>query len=1009
MEKNLCYNQLVNTEMKLHLQAELDQQVEFVTANTRLAISLRSILESLSAEKQSALSSNATVYRSPVVIPFQQWFEKLRNQFLIEGLIDARVILSPLAESVIWQRIVERSASGKLLLAPALAATEAQKAYKLLCEWQVDIDSHSFALSSQPEGEALLEWVRSFRQELVQLQYITHSEAQIELLDLLKSKFEHKNTKIASCHSQAHNRVQAVGFQSPTPLQLGLMQYFSGSKQKAKEVIDQPTEVDVNKFSMQAALLLTQGLSRHCEQVRIDCFEDFESELTAAAQWAKAIHQQQPSARVAIVMPDLESQSAVVNRIMRQQFEPQSLQAGWVSSASAYNISAGTPLAATPVVAIYLDVIQGVLHELNIEQWQAVLTSPLLCSDSDDLLEQRLLIEAMYASGEETFTLLDLPRVLQWWQSTSDIKSCSANKNFIDCLLRVIQQAQPLTAYCQRDKKLLPSVWLGEFSALLQTLNWLKARNLNSNEYQQQQRFNESCQNFASIDEVVGEIPASAALKLLRQHLMATVYHRQTVTDSEIPHVLGVLEASGLVFDHLWILGFSDAQWPSKLRPNALIPLSLQQSLAMPSCSEPREFEYIQKLTQSFLTAAKTVHISFPNLINDVATQLSPVVEMLLANLAQQKNSAANELPIVNIERCDLNTESTDNPDQNAYEKPQSDKTVLASTEAVEYIDDLYGEPILTNPSSSEAIELPGGTYRLKATALNPLRAYLSYRLGLDPLPARVKGITALERGIAVHNILEACWTELGDQQTLLKTTPEDSEQLINTVVEKVLPSLFARRFKPILPRLQALESSTLKNLIATWLTFESEREPFSVEKSEYKVSHNVGGLIIKGQIDRIDSLTDDSLLLIDYKSGATSKAGWLDGELTDPQLPFYACAIMENNKLMQDGQKALHLGGIAFAGLKPGNLSFKGIADDGSVTSNIADINSLTDRQLEVFTSWQGLQNHWSVALDVLVDKIKTGFAGIEAGSDFTEDPFDPIMRSACSSEILSVVQHSE
>ena len=105
-------------------------------------------------------------------------------------------------------------------------------------------------------------------------------------------------------------------------------------------------------------------------------------------------------------------------------------------------------------------------------------------------------------------------------------------------------------------------------------------------------------------------------------------------------------------------------------------------------------------------------------------------------------------------------------------------------------------------------------------------------------------------------------------------------------------------------------ERSRLEDLILEWLSIEDKRATnFVVEHLEEERYLRVPGLELKLRVDRIDRLSDGSIVLIDYKSGEQKRKN-LEGERpAEPQLLVYATAVDER------------VDGVFFAQLKPRDL----------------------------------------------------------------------------------------
>ena len=67
------------------------------------------------------------------------------------------------------------------------------------------------------------------------------------------------------------------------------------------------------------------------------------------------------------------------------------------------------------------------------------------------------------------------------------------------------------------------------------------------------------------------------------------------------------------------------------------------------------------------------------------------------------------------------------------------------------------------------------------------------------------------------------------------------------------------------------LEELRLTSLVTEWLDYEAARVEFEVAETEVKRTVHIDGLTFDLRLDRIDRLSDGTLLVIDYKSGNVS------------------------------------------------------------------------------------------------------------------------------------------
>ena len=61
--------------------------------------------------------------------------------------------------------------------------------------------------------------------------------------------------------------------------------------------------------------------------------------------------------------------------------------------------------------------------------------------------------------------------------------------------------------------------------------------------------------------------------------------------------VLGLLESAGLAFDHLWVCGLTEDEWPISARPHPLIAPALQRKAGIPQASPEEALEVDRRIT----------------------------------------------------------------------------------------------------------------------------------------------------------------------------------------------------------------------------------------------------------------------------------------------------------------------------------------------------------------------------------------------------------------------------
>ena len=159
-----------------------------------------------------------------------------------------------------------------------------------------------------------------------------------------------------------------------------------------------------------------------------------------------------------------------------------------------------------------------------------------------------------------------------------------------------------------------------------------------------------------------------------------------------------------------------------------------------------------------------------------------------------------------------------------------------------------------------------------------------------------------------------------------------------------------------------------MERVLLRWLETEKQRLPFTVIEHEHDINFTFAGFTLNGKIDRLDRLVDDSILLIDYKTGGrTTRSDWFpEPRMVDPQLPAYAVAMDPRP------------GAIAFARVRPDALEFDGLADSDTGTPGVIALAAATHKFKEL-VSWHELLDDWQTHLEALAGEFRAGKAAVD------------------------------
>ncbi|MFB3827359.1 MAG: PD-(D/E)XK nuclease family protein [Bryobacteraceae bacterium] len=584
-------------------------------------------------------------------------------------------------------------------------------------------------------------------------------------------------------------------------------------------------------------------------------FPDAECELEAAARWARALLEQGAS-NIAVVAANLESRRAAAARAFAHARVP-------------VNISAGIPLSGYPLIRAAFDILALDPGENDWDLFGDLARSRYLAGAGSERTRRGLLDAHLRKTGRMKLK----------------VESVRAMAREAGCPLfhRALWRWRRVRARLPERQR--PGAWSRAFGLLLRAFGWPGEHHLDSAEFQTVKAWTEALSEFAALDLVEAELDFSAARALL--HRIARSREFQPETVAAPVEVLGMLEASGMQFDHLWIAGLDDETWPGPAKPNPFLPARIQRERGMPHCSPERELDFAAKLTRRLLNSAPDIVVSHALREHDRELSPSPL--------------------ILSVPRAE---------DVPQSKTPRHADLVHASS-SLERLEDNAGPP--ANPGRQR-----GGAKVFQYQASCPFRAFAELRLHACELETPEPGLDARARGIVVHTALENVWRELRDHATLC-ACPGLAE-LVRGAVAEALGEL-----PHVTPRFAALEQRRLERLVVEWLELEKRREPFEVIEREAHRDVEFGGLGCLLKLDRIDRVKGRDVI-IDYKTGSPNPRDWETDRPADPQLPLYASGVQGE------------LAGVLFARVKPGECGFLGFTEGVEVPgARPAVMNELT------------------------------------------------------------------
>ena len=865
---------------------ELAHGAVVLTPNRRLASRIR-----------LAVAAGQPVASAAPVFAIADWIDQLWQQMLLRGdpLAAGRWVLNSSQELLLWEQAVR--IGDVPLLRPGQAALQAQSAFRTLSLWrQLPLgDAVCSECEAQPDSAMFLQWLDHFTLNCDALQAIAAAERDRRVAEAVRQHNE-QHARV-----QLPNRIVSVGFDDIPPLYAELLQAIPNY----------------------SAMVLPR-----CNKNAVSVgFESFATQLQAAALWMQRELEKNPAGPIAIVVPDLNQQRALVERVLLDVIAPEFNALQHARGLPPMNFSSGESLAQMPLVRTALQLLELAANQVERETLLQISRSPFSSFANESLATQSTFIESICALRAAKL------RPAQIRHCSDAITQASPNWQWGNSLHELAERVRRARWHSETYSA---KQWCEFFNETLTIFGWPGVRTLDSIEYQQHTHWQQALIEFIRFDQVSAPMDFATAMQRLRSVMQAQVFQPQT-TDTPL-QILGVLEAAGLQFKALWICDMGDDRWPAAAAPHPLLPRDLQRRLRMPRCDAEREFTIAQSLTQSMLASAETIVVSYQNEREEVERDISPLFLTLpkisADALLNEKWNA--QLP-ANIRHHSIRSRFT-----------------------------LEGFQPGCAPKWTSDEVARGGSALFKDQAACAFRAFATHRLNARPLDEPVAGLDATERGSILHAALENIWRELKTQQALLALDDQAQEQLIQNAADIALRDFCERDVSRLGPRFRELEKQRLARLLRGWLTIERERGEFTVHALEQTSRTEFNGLPLRLRVDRIDRLRDGRFLIIDYKTknGNCSVNEWLGDRLDEPQLPLYSQTLNSDSEIA----------GIAFAQVRLEKPQIVGVGDfDENGFSLPGQFSENTP-----IDSWETLQTHWRDALQALAQQFIAGNAQV-------------------------------
>ncbi len=573
------------------------------------------------------------------------------------------------------------------------------------------------------------------------------------------------------------------------------------------------------------------------DSVALQCFETADAELRAAGAWAREQLDMNPGHTIAIIAANLDQDAERKTRLVREGLVP-----GWQyappSVRYAVNVSYGRKLADFPAVSVALLILRWLVRDLSAGEIGHLLRTPLL--GPNEMGERSRMELRLRQLPDRRWSPAMLSAELRRREESSGAKEW----------LGFVASMSKLRRELQRNAS--PAEWAVYIDTTLKACQWPGKDSLSSFDFQLVNRWRDLLNDLARLDLVSPAMTLQTAIRRLELMAAETVF--QPESERRAVQLMGPLEASGAQFDAIWISGLTAAIWPPAGNPSPLVSRRLQKEAGMPDAEPSDTVLYAQSLLMRLCSAADAVVCSYP-LTEDDAEQTP---SDLLKTLGVQAQAARSD--------------------------PGWYAAALSTAGYTVVVDD-------TVPKIRPKERIAGGAGTIQRQLSDPISAFTAGRLGVKILQQQAIGLPASLRGNIIHDALYQLYVDTPSRKDIYAWSDDE----LNARTDRAINSAFARRERNtdgVLSELFKLERLRIAQLLRQFVGVDRARAEFAIASVERDVAFAEAGVHMQLRVDRIDRLSDGTLAVLDYKTGAKKKFLQSDGQPKEIQLIAYAFAL---------------------------------------------------------------------------------------------------------------------
>jgi len=529
-----------------------------LTGNQRAARTLR-----LAYDRQRRASGIAS-WQPPAIFAWETWTANLWHEALLEGTAN-RMLLNRTQELHLWRSVIASDSRHSSLRTIDSLADLASSAWQLLCAYRGQSRLRDLGVSE--DTRTFQRWTQAFILRAKSDAYLSPSELESALAALAR-------------HLPL-GEILLTGFDRTTPAQAAFIEALRAA----------------------GCVLSELSLPNAADRILLAACETPDEELADMAHRIRELLEANPTARVAIIHPDIASERGEIDRVLRHVLAPEldSIATQSVGhSTGPYEFSLGQPLAQAPMVASALHLLHLAIGPLDIDDLSGLLLSPWFAPASE------IDLRAEFDAREiRTATMLH-PRL----GLNGLIRIAESSRTRSARLGNLLRQLHGLQRTTERilpeDAKQRPfAEWADSIRELLRAAAWASFTRDTSVEFQTRRKWESALDELATRD-FEGIRPTFAeALQSFEAILARTLFAPES-RDAPV-QIMSPQEAAGSRFDAIFFPRCSDLAWPAPTATNPLLGWRLQRDLRMPGSDPALDTAYAQAITRRIAASAPTV------------------------------------------------------------------------------------------------------------------------------------------------------------------------------------------------------------------------------------------------------------------------------------------------------------------------------------------------------------------------------------------------------------------